>query len=137
MASLLGTGIPIGSVLGSRFVSIRPELPVGQLPSTFAEWGATQIGVVDAGGHLLGKVWRDDFAPRRSLGSVAGDRLDRAVFVLEGAPLMRAVEAAVHDHARMVFVVNTERVLVGTLTDLELLRWVSGERRRVSERTPA
>jgi CBS-domain-containing membrane protein len=133
----LGAATAVGAVLGSRFVSVRPELPIERLPPTFAEWGGTQIGVVDEEGRLVGKVWRDDFAPQRSPGRVAGDRMSRALYVLEGQPVTRAVEAAVREHSRVIFVVNTDRVLVGTLSDLDLLRWVTRERRQQALRSGA
>ncbi len=137
--SSLGAVTVIGAVVGPQLGSVRPELPLSELRRAFAEWGGTQLAVVDENGLLLGTVWREDFVSQRPppLSGLALDpgrvanRMGRASSLREDEPLSRAVETVVRDHARTLFVVDREGAVTGALGDLDLLRWLTQERRRL------
>jgi CBS-domain-containing membrane protein len=104
----------------------------------FREAPAAELPVVDELGHVLGIVRREDFQRARRNGDPAEtfhrpqqavDRLDRATTLSESSSVQQAVEALVSHHSRNLVLLRDDATLAGVLTDLDLLRWVSQERR--------
>jgi CBS domain-containing protein len=133
-----GSETRVGAIVSARVVCVRPELPLRELRSAFTTSTIAQLAVVDEGGRLLGTVWREDFIRHDSspvslrgsrLPTLVGGRMESAVGLHEAARVTDAIRAIARDRARIVFAVDDERVVVGALTDLDLLRWLASERR--------
>jgi CBS domain-containing protein len=136
-----GRSEPSGAVAGTRVVCVHAELPVERLRAAFQESSAIELPVVDPSGHLLGTVWRDDFARGRMNGGArptlasprrAGDLVGRAATLPESASIGYAVEVLTSRRARTLILVQGDDTVAGVLTDLDLLRWLSRARRRLS-----
>jgi CBS domain-containing protein len=137
-APMQGSETLVGAIVSAHVVCVRPELPLRELRSAFTRSTIAQLAVVDEEGRLLGTVWREDFIRRDSspasllgirLPSRVGDRMEGAVGLHEAARVTDAIRAIARDRARIVFAVDDERVVVGALTDLDLLRWLAAQRR--------
>lgn len=134
----------IGAVVGPLVLCVRAELPVGHLPHAFREWTGIELPVVDADGRLLGTVLRDDFRRRSGYPAArfegeprVAERLDTATALYEGASIEQAVEVLSVRRARNLVLVRADETVVGLLTDLELLRWLTLDRkRRLGEARP-
>jgi CBS-domain-containing membrane protein len=120
-------------------------LPVERLPAAFHECSAVELPVVDGSGHLLGTVWRDDFARGRMKGGSrptfepprhAADLVGRATTLPESASIGYALEVLTSRRARTLILVQDDDTVAGVLTDLDLLHWLSRGRRRPLEMRP-
>ena len=140
-----GRSEPSGAVAGTRVVCVHAELPVERLPTTFREWSAIELPVVDGNGHLLGTVWRDDFARRRMVGGSrptfelprhAADLVGRATTLRESSSIGYAVELLTSKRARTLILVQDDDTVSGVLTDIDLLRWLTRRRRSLLETRP-
>jgi CBS domain-containing protein len=127
----------IGAIVGPRILCVRAELPVSRLPHAFREWTGVELPDVDAEGRLLGTVLRDDFQRRSGYPAArfegeprVAQRLDTATALYEGASIEHAVEVLSIRRARNLVLVRADETVVGVLTDLELLRWLTLERKR-------
>jgi CBS-domain-containing membrane protein len=134
----------LGALARPEVTCIHRDLSVDALPAAFAEGHRVELPVVDADGHLLGTVWRDDFAPAswraggRNGGGGSGrrafDRIGAASVLHESFAVERGLEALATRRARTLVLVTGESEVVGMLSDIELLQWVTAERRRASQR---
>ena len=115
-----------------------------RLPSAFEEWHAVELPVVDGQGRLLGAVRRSDFVRARGLPSHpaslhkpqrVAEVLDSAVRIHESSSIAQAVQIFASKRARTLILVQDDDTVAGVLTDLDLLRWVTQARRRLSELT--
>ncbi len=136
--SSLGRGTPVGAIVGPRVVCISSELPARSIMKVFRDWGGTHVAVVDERGALLGSVRREDLMPSKGArfdpfaGAVyAGERMGYAASIRESDLVTRAAERIAYDRVRMLYVVDGDGAVTGTLSDLDLLRWLTRERRRV------
>ena len=134
-------GVTVGAAMPSRVVCVRPELPFAL---AFAVERPTLLPVVDAEGRLVGVLWRPDVAPtalraeiqlRARLGppspGIVAELLDtRHAALHESSPLIDALRLMTVDHARAVPVVADGGVVVGTLSDIDLLVWFGRAKRR-------
>jgi CBS domain protein len=137
-----GRSEPSGALAGTSVLCVHAELPVERLPMAFHEWSGVELPVVDASGHLLGSVWRDDFVRgRMRRGSRAtfeapthvADLVERATTLRESSSIAHALDVLASKRARTLILVQEDDTVAGVLTDLDLLRWVTRERRRLSE----
>jgi hypothetical protein len=141
--SLAGRDEPVGALAGPRVLCVHAELPVDLLPVAFREWSGVEIAVVDGLGHLIGTVWRDDFVRPKKVAELhasaeprVADLVDQPTRIHEGSTIGQAVEVLAIRRARTLILVQDDDIVVGALTDLELLRWLTHERRRLSEVRP-
>jgi CBS domain-containing protein len=83
--------------------------------------------VVNAAGVLVGTVPDSALANinARDVFATAADAMVPSSTVGQAEPLGDAIGAMTSHHLRHVVVVDVERRVVGTLSDLELLRWVA------------
>jgi CBS-domain-containing membrane protein len=132
-------------VAGTSVLCVHAELPVERLPVAFHEWSGVELPVVDASGHLLGSVWRDDFVRgRMSRGSHTSleapthvaDLVAQATTLRESSSIAHAIEVLASKRARTLILVQEDDTVAGVLSDLDLLRWLTRERRRLLEAKP-
>jgi predicted transcriptional regulator len=136
---------PIGAVAGSRVLCVHAELPIDRLTVAFQECSCVELPVVDGQGHVLGTVSRDGFVRTTRLGEPhavfeppqrVADRVGQARTVREGSSIEHAVEVLTGKRARTLILVQDDDTVAGVLTDLDLLRWLTLERRRRSAMGP-
>jgi hypothetical protein len=133
---------PIGAVSDPCVLCIRATLPADRLPSAFRDAPGMELPVVDARGRLLGTVWRDDFLHTRSRGELRPALAQRTALdsvtggnrIHEGSCVKHALELLVSKRARTLVLVRDDDSVGGLVTDLDLLRWLTRERRRHSHR---
>ncbi len=137
----LAAGVAVGAAMASRVVCVRPELPLAEV---FGAERSVLLPVVDAAGKLIGVLWRPDLTPapfrktielRARLASfplgVVAERMDTQHAVLhETSPLVDALRAMTVNHARSLPVVAEGEMVVGMISDIDLLTWLGRARRR-------
>jgi CBS domain-containing protein len=141
----IAMGIHVGEAMATRVVCVRDEAP---LETALAHVQGILVPVVDVDGALVGVLYRPDLVPaplvetievrlRVALqAGVAADRMDpRAKAVHESSPLVEALQAMTSNRARALPVLADGGVVVGTLTDLDLLAWFGRARRQAGEGT--
>jgi CBS domain-containing protein len=138
----VAAGIAVGEAMATRVVCVRPEAP---LEDAYAHVQGVLLPVVDADGVLLGVLYRPDLTMAPETGTlevrirvasragVVADRMDaRAKALDESSPLVEALHAMTVHRARSLPVLSDGGVVVGTLTDLDVLRWFGLARRRAA-----
>ncbi len=123
--------------MGARVTCVEPSVSLADAEAELARARLEQLPVVGREGRLLGVFWRRDLLPPR-LGEAlalrdqrrgraatsAGERMDpRITAVRESAPITHLLRAMTSSHTRSVTVVSELDTVVGSVMDLELLRW--------------
>jgi hypothetical protein len=122
-ASALRT--PIGAVCSARVVAVRKGLSEEQVRSALD--GAPYVVVLGEGDRVCGIV-SNALSSQRS-GRMGVDDDSRQATLEESAPLRDAIERMVRGELRVLPVVDAVGRFVGTVTDLDILRWVSHQHR--------
>jgi len=137
-----GQTAPIGALATPRVVCVDAELSVERLSAAFREWSGVELPVIDKGGRLVGTILRSDFVRARRPGDArpsfeqthrVAERVSRATALHESASVQHAVRVLASQRARTLILVQDEYVVVGVLTDLELLLGMSRLRRQPPE----
>ena len=129
----LGADACVGEVMGPRHVSVLPEVSAREVTRALRETPGGAVVVVDDGDHLLGVI--EPFAAASApLSARAGTLKHNQASIGESASLADAVDLMVKAHARSLPVVRSDGRVVGSLSDLDALRWVAchPQRRRFS-----
>jgi CBS domain len=137
----LASGVHVGAAMAGGVTCVRQELALAE---AVAHVRGFLVPVVDEGGALVGVFYRPDLLPvpvrndleippRVAPSTVTvGDRMDPHPRVLfESSPLVEALDAMTVHRARSLPVLAEHRVVVGVLTDLDLLGWFGRARRHV------
>ncbi len=116
----------IGTAMAERTVCARPDVPLAALRDILHEERAVAIPVVASNGTLLGLAWRRDVELPDGLRDVparmAGEVTDSGAFRFSERARLSSVLSMVAS-ARFVTVVDRRGAVVGSLSDLDLLRW--------------
>ncbi len=125
----LGDNACVGEVMGTRHVSALPEVSASEIAHALGDTPAAPVVVVDGGDRLLGVI--EPFAAASAPRGAPACTLTRdRSSISESASLADAVDLMVKGHARHLPVVRSDGRVVGTLADLDALRWVARGRQR-------
>lgn len=130
-------GSTVGEMMGARVTCVEPLVSLADAEAELARSGLELLPVVGQGARFLGVFWRADLLPPRLVEALAlrdrrrgrratsaGERMDpRISAVRESAPVTHLLRAMASRHTRSVTVVSELDTVVGSVTDLELLKW--------------
>lgn len=137
-------GVAVGAMLKQEVLCVSHDLPVQDLTMLVAERSLANVFVVDGDRGLVGVVRETDlldasrrlasYTGRRTWppGTTAASVMTRSSAVLESTPVRRALLEMAVAHVRRAPVVTPSGELVGSLGDLEGMRWLAAYARRVS-----
>jgi CBS domain protein len=121
----LALGVPVGAVCALHSIAVRVDVPVAYARTLLDR--DRVVVVLNAADEVRGIL--SAARPPDGLAALA-DIDDCADGLPETAPLVEAIEIMVHRHVRVVFVTARDGHFVGLVTDLDVLRWAAGRRRR-------
>jgi CBS domain-containing protein len=119
----------VGDIMSRNVTCVRERSSLESARKLLTERGVLGVLVVDAETKLRGLVARADLvrAPAREDARVE-DVMTRDVHALpEDAPVALAIGLMAVERVHAVPIVGDDRVVVGIVTALEVLRWVAGE----------
>lgn len=122
-----GEGARVAEVMRASAVALRPGVGRGVAADALRSRGAPAAPVVDGEGRPIGVVAEADLLRSRSGAKVADAMVKVALSVPEGAPVARAAALMAAHHADRVAVVADDGVVVGVLTAVDVLAWLTGQ----------
>ncbi len=121
-----GEGARVSDVMRASAVALRPGVTRGVAADALRSRGAPAAPVVDGAGHPIGLVAESDLLRSRSGAKVGDVMVKVALSVPEVATLARAAALMAAQRAERLPVVSEDGVVVGVLTAMDVLSWLSG-----------
>lgn len=121
-----GEGTRVSQVMRSSAVALRPGVTRGVAADALRSRGAPAAPVVDGEGRPIGLVAESDLLRSRSGAKVADAMVKLVLSVPEAAPLARAAALMAAHRAERLPVVSEDGVVVGVLTAMDVVCWLSG-----------
>lgn len=123
--------IPLGELVSPNFVCVGRSMPLESVTALFLSGDIDCAPVVDADGALIGIVSKSDLlrhgVDKLGVGTVA-DVMTPCVHALpDHATLAYAFGLMALEKLHYVPVVSREGVVVGVLTSLDVLQWVTAQ----------
>jgi CBS domain-containing protein len=148
--------VPVTTIMTKTVVRVRPDMPLDSLAELLVRTGLSRVPVVDAHGKVVGMVSKTDLVTEQqqrgdtqeeplqlplrkggayaepgmhvqAAGTTVEDVMSRHVVALsEDATVADAVDLMVTHHLHGVPVVSCAQRLLGMVSSLDVLSWVSG-----------
>ena len=131
----LASRTSVGAVMSARVLCVDADAEVASLARIAVQEACPGILLFDHDARLVGVLSRADldaFERRGAQGAVLVRDLVHAGVraVHESSSLADALSRMVHEHLRLLAVVDDEEFVVGLLSDLDALHWVTESARR-------
>lgn len=121
-----GDGTRVSDAMRASSVALRPGVTRGVAADALRSRGAAAAPVVDGEGRPIGLVAESDLLRSKSGAKVSDVMVKVALSVPEAAPLARAAALMAAHRAERLAVVSEDGVVVGVLTAMDVLSWLSG-----------
>jgi CBS domain-containing protein len=131
----LASRTSVGAVMSARVLCVDADMEVALLTRIGDYESYPGILLVDDDTRLVGILSRADLDSCKRRGAQAAVRTRDLVHadvraVHESSSLAEALSRMVHEHLRVLAVVDDEEFVIGLLSDLDALRWVAENARR-------
>jgi len=118
--------VPLGEVVHRELVCVTPETSLEKLLSLMTEHGLDGVPVVDGAWHPVGIVSKTDLVMNGGSDGTVSDVMNPFVHSLpENARLSHAISLMAIECIHQVPIVTEEGAVVGLVSSLDCLRWMS------------